>query len=254
MYSVFIADDEAWVVIGLKKLIEKSGLPFRVTGEANNGVTALEEIEKQCPDVFFTDIRMPGYTGLEVLARLHQKGLKPKVVFISGYAEFAYAQKALELKAYDYLLKPIEQEQLNRVLESMQAEFEAENPSFVQPQTDAVSLTTIRQIVNEIQKRYTENITLTDLAEKYGISPSHLSGLLKNELKQPFSEYIAARRIQNAKELLKDENLSVAQVAEMTGYNDYFYFTKVFKKMVGLSPSKYRKDLWKSIPDINKKM
>ncbi len=243
MYSVFIADDEAWVVIGLKKLIEKSGLPFKVTGEANNGVTALEELEKNPPDVLFSDIRMPGYTGLEVLEELQSKGISTKVVFISGYAEFEYAQKALELKAYDYLLKPIEQEQLNKVLERIAGEYANDESRDMGAQEEEISLTVMCQIVQEIQERYTENITLTDLAEKYGISTSHLSGLLKNELKLPFSEYITARRMQRAKELLKDENLSVAQVAEQTGYNDYFYFTKVFKKTTGITPSKYRKSL-----------
>lgn len=241
MYSVFIADDEAWIAIGLKKLIEKSGLPFKVTGEANNGVTVLEELEKNPPDVLFSDIRMPGYTGLEVLEKLQEKGIETKVVFISGYAEFEYAQKALALKAYDYLLKPIEQEQLNKVLERIAAEYAKDESHDTAAQEEEISLTVIRQIVQEIQERFTENITLTDLAEKYGISTSHLSGLLKNELKLPFSEYITARRMQRAKELLKDENLSIAQVAEQTGYNDYFYFTKVFKKTTGITPSKYRK-------------
>lgn len=240
MYSVFIADDEAWIVIGLKKLIEKSGLPFKVVGEANNGVTTLEEVEKVKPDVLFTDIRMPGYTGIEVLEELRKKEIVSKVVFISGYADFEYAQKAVRLKAYDYLLKPIEQEHLNKVLERIAEDFSGDTSKGMEIQEE-VSLTVIRQIVNEIQEHYTENITLTDLAEKYGISTSHLSGLLKNELKLPFSEYIASRRMQKAKELLKDETLSIAQVAEQTGYHDYFYFTRVFKKYVGISPSKYRK-------------
>jgi len=243
MYNIFIADDEAWIIIGIKKLIEKSGFPFRVIGEANNGVTTLEEVEKKTVDVLFTDIRMPGLDGLELMEALRKSKPDVKVVLISGYAEFTYAQKALELKAYDYLLKPIEQEQLNKVLSRLMEEFSEKagtSEDVLEESEEEVSLTMIRQIVNEIQQRYTENITLTDLAEKYGISISHLSSLVKNELKLPFSEYITARRIQRAKELLADESLSIAQVAEQTGYNDYFYFTRVFKKTTGLSPSKYR--------------
>lgn len=57
MHKVFIADDEAWIIVGMKKLIEKSDLPFKVVGEAYNGVTALEEMEKKKPDVLFSDIR-----------------------------------------------------------------------------------------------------------------------------------------------------------------------------------------------------
>ena len=75
MISVYIVDDEAWITIGLKKLIQKSGLPFEVIGEAHNGVTTLEDIKTLKPDVLFTDIRMPGLSGLEVMSYLseHQK-------------------------------------------------------------------------------------------------------------------------------------------------------------------------------------
>ena len=70
-----------------------------------------------------------------------------------------------------------------------------------------------------------------------------MSSLLKEELGMPFSEYITSKRIQRAKELLDDESLSVDAIAREVGYKDYFYFTKVFKKAVGISPSKYRKNL-----------
>ena len=200
MYRIYLADDETWVVIGLKKQIEKSGLPFQVIGEANNGVAAMEEILEKKPDILITDIRMPGLNGLQLLEKLREKGIAVKVIFISGYAEFEYAQSAL-------------------------------NSSMM------------NQIIREIQERYTENITLSGLAEAHGISTGYLSSQLKAELGLSFSEYITSKRIQKAKELLADESLSVESIAEQTGYNDYFYFIKVFKKNTGISPSKYRKNL-----------
>ncbi len=93
------------------------------------------------------------------------------------------------------------------------------------------------------KERYAENVTLTDLAKKYGISISHLSSLLKEELQLSFSEYIASKRIQRVKELLADERLSIEEIAEQVGYGDYFYFIKVFEKNTGISPTKYRKKL-----------
>lgn len=238
MYKVFIADDEMWIVMGLKKLIEKSAKPFAVVGEANNGVTALEELEKKRPDILFTDIRMPGYTGLELLEKLREKGLGLKVVFITGYADFEYAQSALRLGAFDYLLKPIDEDKLDEVLERLMGGSEETEGEDVE-----VNPTTIQKIVQEIRSDYAKNITLTDLAGKYGISIGHLSGLVKKELNMSFSDYIAARRVQEAKELLKDDTLSIEEIAMQVGYSDYFYFTKVFKKNVGTSPSKYRKNL-----------
>lgn len=239
MYSVYIADDEMWVIVGLKKRIEKTGLPFQVVGEANNGVMALEEIEKKKPDILFTDIRMPGYNGLELLELLRKKELDTKVVLISGYAEFEYAQSAIRNGAYDYLLKPIDQDKLQTVLERILGDGSTESGNV----QELVAPSTIRKIMDEIKEHYTENITLTGLAEKYSISVSYLSELLKEHLQLSFSEYISSKRIQKAKELLADDSLSIEQIAEQTGYNDYFYFTKVFKKNTGISPSKYRKSL-----------
>ena len=239
MYSVYIADDEMWVIVGLKKRIEKTDLPFQVIGEANNGVMALEEIEKKKPDILFTDIRMPGYNGLELLELLRKKELDTKVVLISGYAEFEYAQSAIRNGAYDYLLKPIDQDKLQTVLERILGDGSTESGNV----QELVAPSTIRKIMDEIKEHYTENITLTGLAEKYSISVSYLSELLKEHLQLSFSEYISSKRIQKAKELLADDSLSIEQIAEQTGYNDYFYFTKVFKKNTGISPSKYRKNL-----------
>lgn len=239
MYSVYIADDEMWVIVGLKKRIEKTGLPFQVVGEANNGVMALEEIEKKKPDILFTDIRMPSYNGLELLELLRKKELDTKVVLISGYAEFEYAQSAIRNGAYDYLLKPIDQDKLQTVLERILGDGSTESGNV----QELVAPSTIRKIMDEIKEHYTENITLTGLAEKYSISVSYLSELLKEHLQLSFSEYISSKRIQKAKELLADDSLSIEQIAEQTGYNDYFYFTKVFKKNTGISPSKYRKNL-----------
>lgn len=246
MFRIYLADDEMWVMIGLKKLIEKSELPFRVIGEANNGVLALEEIKEKKPDLLITDIRMPGLSGLELLERIGKEKLETKVIFISGYAEFEYAQAAVRMGAFDYLLKPVEEEQLDAVLGRFQTEleragrFEAADD---EEESGSVNRSVLSQIIEEIQKHYTENITLSGMSEKYGISVGHLSSLLKAELGISFTEYITSKRIQKARELLADFNLSIDEIAERVGYNDYFYFIKVFKKHMGISPSKYRKNL-----------
>ena len=117
MLTVYIADDEVWITLGLTKLLEKSGYDIWVIGTANNGITAKEEIAEFKPDILFTDIRMPGKTGLELLSEIPEVSPATKVVMISGYAEFSYAQEAVKLHAYDYLLKPIKEEELNRILQ-----------------------------------------------------------------------------------------------------------------------------------------
>ena len=244
MYKVFLADDEVWITVGLKKLIQRSGLPFYVMGEAANGVTSLEEVRTKRPDILITDIRMPGLSGLELLEKINEEGLGTKVVLISGYAEFEYAREGLRQGAFDYLLKPIEQGKLNEVLQGLLQKIQAERGEQTEAEPDEeFNPTIIRRVVKEIQETYLSDVSLGDLAEKYGISISYLSRLLKEELGLSFSEYLASRRMQKAKELLKDETLSVESIAESVGYHDYFYFTRVFKKITGITPSKYRKTL-----------
>ena len=100
----------------------------------------------------------------------------------------------------------------------------------------------IDNVITDIRDHYMEDISLTSLSAKYNISMGHLSKMIKENLQVNFSDYIASLRIQRAKELLRDDSLSIQEISEIVGYNDYFYFTKVFKKVEGISPSKYRKE------------
>ena len=113
MLNVYIADDEVWIILGLKKLLDRINVNAYVVGTANNGLTAKEEIAHFKPDVIFADIRMPGLSGLELLQAIPEVSPESKVVIISGYAEFEYAREAIHHHAFDYLLKPIKEEELS---------------------------------------------------------------------------------------------------------------------------------------------
>lgn len=251
MISVYIADDEVWITIGLKKLIQKSGLPFEVIGEAHNGVTTLEDIKTLKPDVLFTDIRMPGLSGLEVMSYISEHQFATKVVLISGYAEFEYARQAMLCGAFDYLLKPIQQETLNKTLSRLRNELE---PAASETSEDTMENATITDLSTAGTSLFKKNSGLYP-GTRYGRTLFNFPGRnvqyqlqpLKHpdqkELGLSFSEYITARRMQKAKELLKDDSRSIEEIANTVGYHDYFYFTKVFKKTQGISPSKYRKSL-----------
>ena len=240
MLNVYIADDEVWITLGLKKLLERINADTFVVGTANNGLTAREEIAHFKPDVVFTDIRMPGLSGLELLQEIPRVSPETKVVIITGYAEFAYAKEALKHHAYDYLLKPIKEEELARVIGSI---INNEKGDYEEKDKEPVYDKMIDNVIRDIRDHYMEDISLTSLADKYSISIGHLSNMIKERLQVGFSDYISSLRMQRAKELLRDESMSIQEIAETVGYNDYFYFTKVFKKIVGISPSKYRKSI-----------
>ena len=123
MYRVLIVDDEPWVAYGIKALIDWESLGYTVIGEAYNGLTALETIMEKKPEVVISDIRMPGLNGIELLeSKSTRSSLETKVILISGYAEFEYAQKALRLGAFDYLLKQVDKDKLTDTLLRLKTE------------------------------------------------------------------------------------------------------------------------------------
>ncbi len=119
MYNVIIAEDSKPILRHIRMLIESSGLPVRVTATAPNGLEALERLQDGQADILLTDIRMPKLDGLGLIEQA--KALNPRLqaVLITGYSDFDYARRALNLHAFDYLLKPVDQTQLSDVLERL---------------------------------------------------------------------------------------------------------------------------------------
>ncbi|GMK40930.1 hypothetical protein PCCS19_39860 [Paenibacillus sp. CCS19] len=124
MHTVLIADDEPWVVYGIKSLVDWESLGFALIGEAYNGPSALKAIRECKPEVVISDIRMPGLSGIELLDCIRREGLKTNVILISGYAEFEYAQKAIRLGAFDYLLKQVDKSKLSETLTRLKTSME----------------------------------------------------------------------------------------------------------------------------------
>ncbi|MBD3921753.1 response regulator [Paenibacillus sp. PR3] len=119
MYSVLIVDDEPWIAFGIANLIDWNAFGFQIIGEAYNGIHAWEMIEGERPDLVVSDIRMPGLDGIKLLERIHDNGLPTKVILISGYADFVYAQQAIRYGAFEYLLKQIEKDQLEETVQRL---------------------------------------------------------------------------------------------------------------------------------------
>ena len=118
-YKLLLADDEPWVLMGIKKMLQQSCPQYEIVGEVNNGFDAMQIILNGKPDVVISDIRMPGMDGLELIEQIYNNGLNTQVVIISGYADFEYARRAFRFKAFDYILKPIENEVLWKCMDRL---------------------------------------------------------------------------------------------------------------------------------------
>ena len=178
-----------------------------VVAEAANGEEGLEAIHKYRPDLVICDIRMPKMDGIEMVTELRNEGNETYVIFLTAYDDFAYAQNAVKLGASDYLLKPFED----------------------------------GEAMNYIMEHYADSdIGVRKIAESLGLSEGHLSHTFKKETEYTINAYITRYRVRVAMKLLQNCRYKVYEVAEMVGYKDITYFSTIFKKIAGVTPSEYQ--------------
>lgn len=133
MLKVLLIDDEPWTLKGMEGIIAWQDYGFEICGMAGEGITGLKMVETLHPDVVILDISMPQMSGLEVLKHIQQMDQDIAVIILSGYAEFAYAQKALKMGARDYLLKPADEDELIQALKSIKKHKEpCEDTGYIQ--------------------------------------------------------------------------------------------------------------------------
>lgn len=468
MYTVILVDDEKWIVQSIKAKGEWTKHGLNIVGESYNGDEAFCQIISKKPDVVITDIRMPGMSGLELIKKVRLAGLNAEFIVISGYSDFDYVKEALQLGAFDYMLKSVDEEELDRVLERMKLKLDRskesagirlfallqngepsdnedigsllfqnglpcnseelrvfstigegellfgedfpyismqigsktkaylvsqqdeaafleqlnshssdfdgagigiqaeqlyllgvairtavqaamryfltgrkgevhtyrptsrnggavsnqllqamknrdvqsmeslfagllsflqsdqsdiqyavnvynilllvvqhshveEQEEFVSSSASLVSMfpdvsemlsylqkismsnrgidhsptpeiahETLKEIVITIETHFSSNISIQTIAEQFNLHPNYVSQLFQKEMKTTFTQVLLNKRIQHACLLLKETNLAITDIAEKTGYQDYFYFAKVFKKKIGQTPTEYR--------------
>lgn len=117
MFKVLVVDDEMWNRDIIKSLGRWGELEMEIVGEAEDGLEAIQLIEQLNPDLIITDMRMPGAGGEQLMRTIHDRYPDKKIVVVSGYDDFNYAKQAIRYRAVDYLLKPIDPQELNSVLQ-----------------------------------------------------------------------------------------------------------------------------------------
>ena len=122
MHTLLIVEDEKMIRQGIKAMVQRSGVPVDVILECSNGEMALDILRTQKVDVMFTDIRMPKMDGISLVKAMQQLPNKPLTVAISGYDDFTYAVEMLRMGIRDYILKPMDRDQVKEILEKLDAE------------------------------------------------------------------------------------------------------------------------------------
>ena len=114
-YTVLMVDDEENVIRAMQKKIDWESIGFRIMGYAHNGIEALDLAEQEAPDVVLTDIKMPYMDGLELAHNLKIMYPTVRILIFSGFDEFEYAKEAIRLEVEEYILKPVDADELRRI-------------------------------------------------------------------------------------------------------------------------------------------
>ncbi|MGM9670722.1 MAG: helix-turn-helix domain-containing protein [Oscillospiraceae bacterium] len=238
---VLLVDDEIMIREGFKRLFDWEAHGCEVVGEAADGMEALAQIDALRPDIVIMDINIPIMSGLKVIQLSRIKHPQIAYVIVSGYDDFSYCQQALRLQITDYILKPVNYEEFGTCIDNLKISlFEQRVAAEEEPQ--AQEERTITGITRYLQEHLAEEVSLSVLAEEFHLNPQYISQLFKSEIGVGFLAYLTNIRMEKAKKLLLSTSLSVADIAEQSGYGDYRVFTKVFKKSEGITPSQYRRD------------
>lgn len=354
MWNVMIADDEPYIRQGLEKLVDWQALDCRLVYSASNGAELLEQIKKDPPEIAVIDIKMPVMDGLQVAEYIFANDLPTTVIFLTAYADFQYAQKAIQCGVSDYIIKTSALEDVPAAIKKIKTKRELERGAayravLIKPaacaqqlhcvykhslqnleyqvlqlgdevealvfrekdegqmenilkgcgeiklfgktflgiqigmvcswsytdkrENEAVCQQLLRhseeaagmedvlvvsdrgevmeeadgeslllRIQTYIGDHYAERLALGDIAQAVHVSAGYLSRFYKNKTGENLFDAINRLRIHKAKELLRQGNKKIYEIAELTGFDDTAYFSKVFKKYAGCPPREYEQE------------
>ena len=279
-YRILLADDEQIERMALAKRLVKHFGDSLAISEAVNGAEALKVFKREQSQIVLMDISMPEMNGAEAAEQIRGMDEDCIIIFLTAYDDFAYAKRAIVIRALDYLLKPCDEDELVSVIEEAMRltdrrelkkarDFGMDGGKALDgdiPGVRGVSMAKIpsggaqdmagghgledagtarmalaAETMREyIRNNYMKEISMQDAARGMNYSDAYFCKLFKQCFDQNFTSYLTNFRVNEAKKLLKDRNISVKDVGMRVGYYDSNYFAKVFKRVTGVIPSEYR--------------
>ena len=235
--DIVIVDDEPKIRNGLSRLLDGRG-NWHVTGTYADGMDALKNMAFRRPDVIITDIRMPEVNGLDMIDRMRETDRDAYIIILSGYSDFGFAQRAIELGVTRYLTKPTKKRELLGVLEEIERRLPGEQKG--EEEKKEVTNLMVQKAMDYIALNYSGKISLKEIAQELYLSPNYLSELFKRHTGKNISEYITQFRLEKARRYLQQPEYKIGDVAELVGFSDQRYFSSMFKRRYGMTTNEYR--------------
>ncbi len=230
-----------------------------VAAEAADGREALEKLAQGDIELVLSDIRMPGMDGMEFLQELQEQQSRLPVILLSTYNDFEYAQRGIRYGILDYLMKPVNPEELASALAKaslvLERRCETEGSENAQQRLAVNSLPEYFQHTEVPSKLILEicqfvvshdgQVTLEQVAEELGISHDYASRIFRKKTGLSFVEYATRQKMITAQKMLASGQYKNYEVSASLGYKTVDYFSQLFKKYTGKTPLEYRQSVRK---------
>lgn len=247
--KILLAEDNKDIALYIRSIFPKDSFNIYY---ATNGEQAIEIANENIPDIILTDVIMPKKSGLELCQEIKQSPLLnhiPIIIFSAKNTD-EDARKGYECGADSYIGKPFQAEELKSRVKTLLQTRNLLKDKFRrtitknanEPETNNEDVDFLRHVTDIIYREMKNaEFSPTILAQEIAISVSQLNKKLNAIVEVPSSTYILQVKLSHAKKILSTQNKSISEVATDCGIYDVNYFSRVFKKHVGITPSQYRK-------------
>lgn len=275
MITMVVIDDERHIREGLESL-DWSSIGILFSGTASDSSTGATLIREVRPDIVISDIRMPGINGVELSKIIRRELPLTRILLLTGYQTFDHAREAVRLGIDDFLLKPTSPQELFDAVSKVKAKVIEERKRRNNESKIAIEIATSRNLIetHRLQQKYDDHVrsqmevsagymgdneivlrvlsflesdyhravSIKEIAQKVNLNADYLGRVLKKETGSTFSELLQDIRLREAIRLLRFTQLTIYEISEKIGLADSDYFSRLFKRTYGMTPSDFRND------------
>ena len=248
--KILLVDDEIVALNALKRRVDWIKYGFSDVFTAQDADSARSVLKDNSIDLVMCDIEMPGDSGLILSSEIRDKYTETEVIMVTCHADFDYMKSSMKNRVRDYLLKPIDYEELDSILIKFMEDREKKESkdriervvkSTEEKQVDQkISDDPIEKVKIYISEHLSEKIYVEDLAAICFMNEQYFMRVFKKKTGKSVTEYITDSRMKLAAELLRDTDKTISFIGTAIGSSDDAYFSRTFKKYSGMSPSEYR--------------
>lgn len=243
MYKIYVIIDENDDKANLDSVMESIDWEehgFQAQGYHIDLYQGIEMIKKDPPHAIICGLKMASLDGITFFRMLKNLGVDSEFIIISAFAEFTASRDFFLLGGFDYLLRPIDSQELSVVLERLFVTLCRKQPLPLKRRNSNVKNASFDNLVKYVSKNFNKKQSLKSLSVKFNLSEGYICSLFAKEYDTTLVSFLTNIRMREAVKLLVDTNKSMKEIALLCGYTDYFYFCRVFKNQYEISPTEYR--------------